>query len=93
MVRGAKDVSTCTREFIRHLLRGSRQTNRLDPKWLQEIPYFLKLREIELYAVIHRSYAVGHIDDRWCERYMRDRKDNIAPDVPYSDFESLSVLF
>ena len=57
------------------------------------MPHFLKMREIDLYGVIHRSFDVNHIDDeRWCARYMRDRKYRIEHDVPYIDFdfESLS---
>jgi hypothetical protein len=48
---------------------------------------------MELYAVIHRDFDVSHIDDWWCERFMRDRKYKIEHDVPYVDFdfESLSA--
>lgn len=92
MVMGAEDVSAFTQEFMTHFLRGYRRENRLDPVWLQEMSHFLKLREIDLYAVIHRSFDVENLDDPWCARYMAGRKERIENDVPYVefDFESLA---
>jgi len=80
------------REFMPHFMRGYRRENQLDNAWLQELPYFLKLREIELYAIIHRSFDVSHLDDPWVESYMKGRKERIENDVPFIDldFESLS---
>jgi hypothetical protein len=53
---------------------------------------FLKLREIDLYVVIHRSFDVNKVDDLWAARYMKGRKQRIENDVPYIDldFESLA---
>lgn len=89
-----EDAPTFTREFMAHFLKGYQQVYPLDPKWLKEIPYFLKLREIELYAVMHRDFDVNNIDNEWCERFMRDRKTRIEHDVPFVnfDFESLYAL-
>jgi Ser/Thr protein kinase RdoA (MazF antagonist) len=92
-VMDAEDWSAFTQEFMMHFLRGYRQNNPLDAKWLKEIPIFLKLREIELYAVMHRDFDVRNIDNWWCARFMRDRKHKIEHDVPFIDFdfESLSA--
>lgn len=87
MVTGVEDVASFTGDFLAHFLRGYRQENRLDAGWLHEIPWFLKLREIDLYGVIHRSFDVDNLDDPWCARYMRDRKDRIEQGVPYIDFD------
>jgi Ser/Thr protein kinase RdoA (MazF antagonist) len=84
---GAPDEAAFTCQFMTHFLRGYYAANYLDPKWLKEIPHFLKLREIELYAVIHRDFDVNNIDDPWCVRYMRDRKERIARGVPFLDFD------
>ena len=75
-----------------HFLRGYAQACPLDPTWLKEIPSFLKIREIELYAVMHRDFDVTNIDDEWCARFIHNRKSRIEQDVPYIDFdfESLS---
>jgi amicoumacin kinase len=87
IVTGRKEQSDFTAKFMRNFLRGYRQANRLDPEWLKEMPVFLKMREIELYGVMHRDFDVEDIDDDWCERFMRDRKYMIEHDVPYIDFE------
>jgi Ser/Thr protein kinase RdoA (MazF antagonist) len=90
-VMDAEDWPTFTREFMTHFLWGYRQAHPLDPKWLKEIPCFLKLREIELYAVIHRDFEVSNIDHWWCARFMRDRKYKIEHDVPFIDFDFESL--
>jgi Ser/Thr protein kinase RdoA (MazF antagonist) len=92
MATGKEDVQGFTREFMIRFLRGYRRENRLAPVWLGEIPHFLKLREIDLYAIIHRSFDVDNLDNPWCQRFMQGRKERIENDVPYIDFpfESLA---
>lgn len=94
-VMGSEDAQSFTREFMSHFMRGYRRENSLDASWLREIPHFLKLREIDLYAIIHRSFGADYADDPWCARYMQGRKQRIEGDVPYLDFdfESLAGLF
>jgi len=93
IVQDAGDWRAFTEEFMSHFLRGYLQACMLDFSWLKEIPNFLKIREIELYAVIHRDFDVNKIDDEWCARFMHNRKSRIENDVPYIDFdfESLST--
>jgi amicoumacin kinase len=93
IVTGRNEQSAFTAKFMRNFLIGYRQANHLDPEWLKEVPVFLKMREIELYGVIHRDFDVEDIDNDWCERFMRDRKYKIEHDIPYIDFdfESLGV--
>ena len=90
-VMEAENAPAFTQEFMIHFLRGYRQAHKLDPAWLQEIPHFLKVREIELYAVMHRDFDVNQIDDEWSARFMRDRKAKIEQDVPYIDFDFASL--
>jgi len=85
------DVPAFTHQFMTHFMRGYSRENHLAPAWLKEIPYFLKLREIDLYAVIHRSFDVDNLDDPWCAWYMHDRKAKIENDVPYIDFDFESL--
>jgi Ser/Thr protein kinase RdoA (MazF antagonist) len=87
LVFGRQDAPAFTEEFMSHFLKGYRSENRLDPEWLREIPHFLKMREIDLYAVVHRSFDVSNLDDPWCARYMHNRKDRIEHGVPYIDFD------
>lgn len=94
ITQDAKDPPAFAREFLTHFLQGYARVYRLDPAWLREIPIFLKMREIELYAVIHRDFDVNQIDNPWCERFMRGRKARIEGDLPVIDFdfESLSGI-
>jgi Ser/Thr protein kinase RdoA (MazF antagonist) len=94
IVLGEEDQATFTREFMTNFLRGYRQENDFDAGWLKEIPSFLKLREIDLYAVIHRSFDVDNLDDPWVANFMRNRKKRIEEDVPFLnfDFSSLGTL-
>jgi Ser/Thr protein kinase RdoA (MazF antagonist) len=91
-VASASDAQTFTSEFMRHFLRGYSQEYQLDPKWLKELPYFLKFREIDLYALVHRSFGSDYEDDAWCASYMKNRKARIEQDVPFIDFDFESLI-
>jgi len=85
------DWPAFTRSFMTHFLSGYSQENRLSPAWLKEIPYFLKLREIDLYAVINRSFDVTDLDNPWVSRYMDGRRERIENNVPYIEFDFTSL--
>jgi amicoumacin kinase len=84
----AEDVAWGAR-FLTEFLAGYRRENAIGAEWLAQIPHFLKLREIDLYAAIHRSLDLDNLDP-WCASYMKDRKGKIERDVPYVvlDWES-----
>lgn len=87
MVVGKEDPAALTKEFMPHFLPAYVSECSLERAWLKEVPYFLKLREIDLYAVIHRSFDVDNLDDPWCKRYMDGRRERIEEDVPFVDFD------
>lgn len=93
IAQDAEDTVKFTAEFMPHFLRGYTRACPLDPAWLKKIPHFLKIREIELYAVMHRDFDVTDIEDEWCARFMQGRKARIEQDIPYIDFDfsSLSI--
>jgi len=77
-------------EFMEPFMRGYKQENSLDPKWLAEIPYFLKYREIDLYAAIHRSFDMEQMPaESWVGKFMNGRQQRIEDDVPYLDMQPL----
>lgn len=84
---GEEDEQAFTRTFMRHFFRGYRLESDFSPAWLQRIHSFLKLREIDLYAVIHRSFDVDNLEDRWVAYYMQGRKERIHNDIPFVDFD------
>ena len=84
---GHEDDPAHIEYFCRHFLRGYQGENHLAQKWLDEIPNFLKLREIDLYAQILFSFGgAEYIDDPWCQQYMKGRKLKIESCNPYIDF-------
>jgi Ser/Thr protein kinase RdoA (MazF antagonist) len=83
---GGNDIPGFTGRFMPVFIRGYHEHNRLDPRWLPEIPHFLKLREIDLFAVI--LYTMGeNPQDAWCARYMKGRREKIEKDVPFIEFD------
>lgn len=74
------------RRFLSNYLVGYRQENNLSANWLTQIPRFLKLKELCIYADL-----LGHPDialpDTWVGRFMRNRAERIANDIPYVDIE------
>lgn len=51
-----------------------------------EIPIFLRMREIDLYAVIHRSFDITNLTG-WCKQFMDGRGKRIENAEPYLDFD------
>ena len=70
---GFPSAAAFSQEFMTHFLRGYRREYALDARWLREIPHFLKLRELELYAVVHRDFEIHDIDHWRIEDFMRIR--------------------
>jgi Ser/Thr protein kinase RdoA (MazF antagonist) len=72
--------------FINNYLAGYRQENDLSQFWQSQLPRFLKLKELCIYATL-----IGHSDvalpDTWVGRFMRGRSSRIANDLPYVDID------
>lgn len=90
-VTNEQDWPALIRSFMPRFLSGYSQENHLSPAWLKEIPHFLKLREIDLYAVINRSFDVTDLDNPWVSRYMDGRRERIEAHEPYIDFDFTSL--
>jgi Ser/Thr protein kinase RdoA (MazF antagonist) len=83
--QGPENVAFAQRAF-QEFMDGYTRENTLDQRWLDEIPRFLKLREIDLYIAIHRSLDLENLDP-WCASYMANRREKILNDVPYVDMQ------
>lgn len=68
--------------FWRHFLEGYCQENDLELAWLWEVPHFLKLREIDLYAILRRDMP-NLTGDSWAAQFMHGRQERIAAGRPY----------
>ena len=84
----ADDKPALTREFLPPFLEGYSRQNILAPAWLATIPSFLKLREIDLYGVIYRSFDVNDLSaDPWVSRFMAGRRERIESGFPYVEID------
>ena len=94
MALNAEDQANFALNFMRQFIQGYQLENRFEPEWLPLIPMFLKMREIDLYGVICRSFDLETTDDEWVLGYMKGRKEKIAGDVPVieADFTRLADL-
>lgn len=86
-----KDRAAFTRRFMGDFLVGYRRENQLDDSWLQYIPLFLKLREIDLYAVILREYGDNWHEEKWIAGFMQGRKACIEAGAPCIDWDFSSL--
>jgi Ser/Thr protein kinase RdoA (MazF antagonist) len=72
--------------FMSNYLSGYRLENDLSQFWQSQIPKFLELKELCIYADL-----IGHADitqsTSWGGRFMRDRSARIANDIPYVDID------
>jgi Ser/Thr protein kinase RdoA (MazF antagonist) len=87
MLTMGEEPVALTRRFMPHFLTGYRQETTLDPAWLAEIPYFLKMREIDLYAAILHAMGPAAYNIPWCARFLSGRKARIDAGVPYVEYD------
>ncbi len=86
MVTNTQNPTKLAEEFLPPFLKGYAAENQLEPEWLSHIQIFLRMREIDLYAVINRSFDVDNLTG-WCKKFMEDRAERIENAVPYIDLD------
>jgi Ser/Thr protein kinase RdoA (MazF antagonist) len=74
------------RAFFSELLAGYRSAKTLSDFWVAQLPAFLKLLEIGVYALVAPHYQPVASDDPWVTTFMRERERRIREDVPYLPF-------
>ena len=84
---GKEDPASFIPAFLKDFLVGYYREFDLDPAWFQYIPAFQKLRELDLYALIHRSFDVDNLDDPWCAWYMNGRAEKLEKGQPFLDYD------
>jgi Ser/Thr protein kinase RdoA (MazF antagonist) len=72
--------------FLRSYLQGYRAENAISAFWLSQLPHFLKLLEIGVYAEVY-AYHDPADTESWVGRFMANRKFRIEHDVPYIDID------
>ncbi|HNT73680.1 MAG TPA: phosphotransferase [Anaerolineae bacterium] len=85
------DSGAFAEHFLRCYLRGYLAEKSLAPFWAGQLPYFLKLLEVNLYLMV-APYATPENDDPWIARFMPERARRIAEDVPYVALDFRKIL-
>lgn len=76
--------------FWEYFLKGYKQEHVFKKELIQQIPIFLKIREIFLYALFLEKWDLNHLEE-WQEYTLADLRKNIKSSTPYSaiDFSTL----
>lgn len=85
---GWEDGQAFVNTFSPPFLAGYREEWEINGRWLAEIPHFMKLREIDLYAIINRDFTPEQIvEDGWLNRFMNGRREKLLQGVPFLDVD------
>ncbi len=80
------DPCSAATGFLEPFLSGYSRENSLPAWWLGTIPLFLSIREMDLYAVIHRSMDLNDLDP-WCAAFMEGRRERLEAGKPFLDMD------
>lgn len=71
--------------FLKNFLLGYLAENPLSWFWLEQIPLFLKLLEINIYDMVVKYYPSE--PGEWSSKFMPGRKERIEKGLPYVDLD------
>ncbi|MEW5869833.1 MAG: phosphotransferase [Chloroflexota bacterium] len=76
--------------FLESLLRGYLPQKPMRIFWMQQLPHFVKLLEISIYAELYRDYDPATAGE-WVNKFMLGREQCIRQGVPYVslDFDGI----
>jgi amicoumacin kinase len=80
-----------SREFWVHFLRGYQQEYSLSKELIQQIPIFLKIREIFLYTLFLEKWDMENLQN-WQKYTLTNLKNNIESGKPYSDVNFTEII-
>jgi Ser/Thr protein kinase RdoA (MazF antagonist) len=78
------------RKFLRNFLKGYLNENPLSGFWLEQIPLFLKLLEINIYDMVAKLHP--HDPGDWGTKSLLGRKERLENDLPYVALDFASLL-
>lgn len=91
VVQTSTDRETFAAAFMKSYLRGYTAETPLSGFWASQLPHFLKLLEVGLYAQVYRDYDPNDTES-WVGKFMAGRKSRIEGDVPYVEVDFEGVL-
>jgi len=81
-----EDRSAFAQKFLPPFLKGFAKENKLDPVWLNELPHFMKFREMYLYGIAV-YIAEKQPETQWAPDYINMLKNSVEHDVPYIELD------
>jgi amicoumacin kinase len=78
------DYKNFPNEFIQYFFEGYSQEKELNKEILEQIPLFLKIREIFLLNLFHKKWDIQNLLD-WQSYTLKDLQFRIENEVPYTD--------
>jgi amicoumacin kinase len=78
-------------DFLEHFLRGYQKEHKLSKELIQQIPIFLKIREIFLYTLFLEKWDLENLQD-WQEYTLSNLKNNIESENPYSNVNFTEII-
>ncbi len=85
------NAETFGARFMENNLKGYATENAVDRFGIRQLPHFLKLLELSIYAQVYKRYDPNDADP-WVRKFMLNRRARIDNDIPYTkmDFEKLA---
>jgi Ser/Thr protein kinase RdoA (MazF antagonist) len=80
-----KQRAAFAEHFLKNFLSGYVEEKALPGHWIEQLPLFLKLLEINVYDRVADSYP-EHAD-AWVQRFMPGRKERIECNEPYIELD------
>lgn len=84
------NVDTFPQTFLSHLFAGYKEENLLHKDLIEQIPIFLKLREIFLYQLFREKWDKNNLED-WQKFTLRDLEHKIKNKIPYAGIRDFSI--
>lgn len=83
--------SNFAQNFATQFLKGYYTENELDPYWLQQLPLFLKLRDLVLYSVFHKKEDLSTADEKLL-KFLSDIRHRLLLNEPIADLNIELIL-
>jgi amicoumacin kinase len=77
-------------EFIQFFLEGYSLENEINKEILEQVPLFLKLREIFLLNLFYKKWDTQNLQD-WQTYTLKDLQFRIEKEIPYTDVSFISL--
>jgi len=84
------DIKAFPQTFMNHFLAGYQAENLLNEDIVEQIPIFLKLREIFLYQLFTRKWDKNNLEE-WQKYTMLDLEEKIKNKIPYAGISDFSI--